>query len=101
MPQQTQTGHTQSLFTADSAQAWTQRPLDGRLIDRDGGSDRCSDVEHASKHEERHAPRVAVAGVDGGRSLVDANHGAYLGLQVLVVERHLLAAAEDVSREMA
>ena len=40
----------------------------------------------------------AVAGVDGGGAAVDANDGAHHGLQVLVLEGHLLATSEVVAR---
>lgn len=47
---------------------------------------------------ERDAPRVTVADVHGGRSLIDANDGAYLRLKVLVVERDLLTPVKVIAR---
>ena len=55
-----------------------------------------SDVEHTSKQVERHAPRVTVAGVDGGCSLVNANT-VPTWAAVICRQRHLLAATEAVA----
>ncbi len=51
-------------------------------------------VEHVEQQREADAPADAVAGVDGRRALVAAHDGADLGLQVAILERDLLAAAE-------
>ena len=71
-----------------NAQRWRPYPLDGRAR---------SDVQHVTQQCEADAPAVTVAGVDGGRALVDAHDGADLRLQVAILEGHLLAAAEVVA----
>ena len=68
---------------------WRKRGLSTLLTIAAG-----SDVENVPQEREANTPRVTVAGVDRRGTLVDANDGSDLSLQVLVFERDLLTATE-------